>query len=306
MFPNNSNPQTLYVKCLKSFKALKEQCDGVPNFGAISKYKKEYHLNVNGKFPEPFLEIIKCDPRYTKYKNGKIKGGSGTGYIGGIPFTDEHRLRSYLHGIGLNVIDCGKSCGAQGQSAQGQSAQGQSAQSGPTYGHCSKLNQIIKDWFITSNGTTCFKVFYDLTIAKAKASNQYFEIKDPKKCMSLFPEAPGVYVVKKKNPTADFSDQIVYVGMTGKFNKNGDKKQKNFGLKQMVNRKTPYRFSKNGGSEFFEFGQNYSTRIDLNDLVIDCFTFDPAGLDAPAFLEAAILQLYLLNFRKLPAANKEF
>lgn len=124
-----------------------------------------------------------------------------------------------------------------------------------------------------------------------------------------------------KKQQANPSDEIIYVGMTGKFDVNGKLSQET-SLKKRVYRTIPYNFTRNKtGLDYFQYGANASTDaeirklapgkrykncVELSDLLIDCFIVDRNGLDAPAFLEAAILQAYLLNYSKLPAANNAF
>ena len=135
-----------------------------------------------------------------------------------------------------------------------------------------------------------------------------------------WPKDLGVYVVKMKRKPENPCDEIVYVGMTGKFDNFG-KLPQGLGLAKMVYRIIPYSFTAvKSGNDLFEFGPNadlkhlmelspnarYSNQINLADLTVDCFTVDRQGFDAPAFLEAAILQAYLLSFNRLPPANNAF
>ena len=130
----------------------------------------------------------------------------------------------------------------------------------------------------------------------------------------------GVYVVRMRQQPVNPCDKIVYVGMIGKFVYPYKFSQAR-SLRDIVNRIVPYSFDKINNPHLFEFGPNakspeglaqlnpgarYSNSIALADLVFDCFTVGRQGFDAPAFLEAAILQAYLLEFKRLPAANNAF
>ena len=142
-------------------------------------------------------------------------------------------------------------------------------------------------------------------------------------CANLkWPKDPGVYVVWKisANPTPNESAQVVYIGMTGKFNTAGKCAPKQ-GLHHRRIRWTPYCFAEKGeqANNFcfgpkYEKGESrdkapkngYDTCLPINNIRVDCFVFNRDWPMAPSFLEALLLQGYLEQYESLPAGNNAF
>jgi hypothetical protein len=134
-------------------------------------------------------------------------------------------------------------------------------------------------------------------------------------CKKLaWPSAPGVYVVWKNDLE---KRTVIYIGMTGKFDKKG-RMRSTQGLKGRANRWTPYRFdNKNncfsydplyvkGESRNDPPKNGYKQKIDINNVIVSCFIYDTNKKMAPAFLESLLLQAFLMQYDRLPAANNEF
>ena len=340
--PEDQVPQdpqiTLWVKAQQVFKSLKLNCSDWKNVGAISYDQEFFYLNVNNKLPEPFLTIILSDPRFLKSTTGSVMGnGGGSGYLGYIDFADEVSLRSYLTGIGLNLSDCDpfggpqeggpqeggpQEGGPQGGGPQGGGPQGGGPQGGGPQGHSFNFIQLVQSWK-TPFGSSAndFESFYKHVVESMDKQKRYKHFCPADNNGLNWPKCFGVYVVRMKQLQTNFSDGILYVGMTGKFN-NAGKIPPGLGLANRVYRVMPYSFTVDStGCRYFEYGpkassvkgvlqlkpsDRYSSKIEMTKLLVDCFTVDRNGLDAPAFLEAVILQAYLLSNKKLPAANNSF
>jgi hypothetical protein len=121
-------------------------------------------------------------------------------------------------------------------------------------------------------------------------------------------DKPGVYVVWD---TTTAKEKVVYIGMTGKYGQEGFMNGAN--LQSRLTRYTPYSF--NPKSNNFSYGiqctpskkiSSYSVSIPAKNLKVSCFTYTEDMRMAPAFLEALLLQGFLMQYGKLPAANQEF
>lgn len=134
-------------------------------------------------------------------------------------------------------------------------------------------------------------------------------------CKSInWPKNPGVYVIRD---ICGDGDQVIYIGMTGKFETNGNFKGKQ-GLSHRKTRWNPYRFD--DLENMFQYRPNYERfesknsapkegyekNIDIDQIEIDCFIFERNEKLAPTFLESLLLQSYLLQYEKLPPANNSF
>jgi hypothetical protein len=135
-----------------------------------------------------------------------------------------------------------------------------------------------------------------------------------------WPAGRGVYVVRQISK----GDSILYVGMTGRFKRNGDGSVTMRGgtLAGRETRWHPYSFTRAGFyKNQFEYGPNYSVNVLLTkaeesryryhvpfaDIAVDCFVTDGIeGEVSPAFLETLILQMYMREFKTLPPANNQF
>lgn len=183
---------------------------------------------------------------------------------------------------------------------------------------CLKFDEENMDTKITSiicGGTDApFDTYY--TSARLYfGNNGRFSKLSGETCAGLnWPTNPGVYVVwNKSNTPAD----VLYIGMTGKFSNVGTMSA-NQGLKGRFNRWTPYifdtkcnRFSYNpkyekGESRDGPPKNGYSVNLPIAEICVDCFEYDTDFRMAPAFLEALLLQGYLMQYGRLPAGNNEF
>lgn len=140
-----------------------------------------------------------------------------------------------------------------------------------------------------------------------------------------WPKGFGVYIVWE---TSSSNDQLIYIGMTGKFKKKKD------GLctinsgkfSNRKNRWTPYLFQETHANEFsFKYGPKYNNNsvqlknrfeedaytatISYDDLRVEIFLFSENVEDnfgyTPSLLEAKLLSDYLIKNKTLPPANFE-
>ena len=307
---NNLNI-TLWLKKHKNFTSIKFECDDYFNIGVLSSDSGKCCLNVNSRFPSPFIYKILSNPGFCKSKTGCVAGiGGGTGFLGYVCFSNENDAIGFLQSIGVSVGRC------LANPASEPIPPGE-----PPHNQSFDFIQLVQSWNTPFGNAVNFQNFYGYIIHRMRQSGRYVQINSPTVAGLNWPADCGVYVVRMRQQPVNLCDEIVYVGMTGKFNNYG-KLPPGSGLDKRVYRVFPYTFTKvNGGPDLFEIGPNansyrelmkltrnarYSNQINLADLVFDCFTVDRKGFDAPAFLEAAILQAYLLNFKRLPAANNAF
>lgn len=130
-----------------------------------------------------------------------------------------------------------------------------------------------------------------------------------------WPKEPGVYVVAERE-----SGSTVYIGKTGLFSTDGCCSSVQ-GLSHRQQRWTPYCFAESGQfKNCFQYGPlynkgesrrnppeaGYRVSVPISHLHIDCFICARAGLVAPAFIEALLLQLHLLEYGSLPPGNNKF
>ena len=130
-----------------------------------------------------------------------------------------------------------------------------------------------------------------------------------------WPAGAGVYVIWKE-------EELLYVGMTGKFKRTNDEIVLNQGsFKKRSSRWTPYQFCDSPKNErmqyHFRFGPRYSNvkkhryerdayahSLVYKSLKIDCFIVDSNHPKySPTLLEAEILTKYLKATGELPPAN---
>lgn len=143
-------------------------------------------------------------------------------------------------------------------------------------------------------------------------SNGHFRQLSATTCKGLaWPSENGVYIVWQISPV----DEVLYIGMTGKFSQKG--KMSGPGLKGRKNRWTPYLFDET--ADVFSFGpryakgekrdkapkKGYSHSIVIANIRIDCFEYSTTHKMAPAFLEALLLQGFLMQHGCLPRANQK-
>jgi hypothetical protein len=138
---------------------------------------------------------------------------------------------------------------------------------------------------------------------------------------SQWPNVPGVYLVWHR--LAPNHRQLLYIGKTGKFLRDGDEVvQFNGGtLKSRLQRWTPYCFQRQGPhAQSFEYGPNFSVnvlpnqphedryrhRVPAAEIEVECFLLgDWTKQLSPALLESLLLQEHLMNHDDLPPANNE-
>ena len=164
------------------------------------------------------------------------------------------------------------------------------------------------------------------TLVEQFKSKFYFTEIDCKKEKIKWPKKSGVYVIWKNNYSS--LDNLIYVGMTGKFKRGKEKSIFNsVTFDKRGYRYTPYRFceSVKDGDKRFEFrygpkGKNgeeqskikyqhhaYEKRIPYLELKIHCFHVSDNHQEyyTPELLEKEILTKYLKSSGNLPPANNE-
>ena len=189
--------------------------------------------------------------------------------------------------------------------------------------------QEIKDMIqhtIDSNKEQFIK-YYNSLVEGFKSKLTFSEI-DCKKEKIEWPKKSGVYVIWKNNDNS--FDNLIYVGMTGKFKRVSKKKVIfNSGtFDKRDYRYTPYRFcqsAKDSDDIRFSFrygpkGKNgreqskikyqdnaYEKKIPYSEIKIHCFHVSDNHRDyyTPELLEKEILTKYLKSSGNLPPANNE-
>lgn len=139
-----------------------------------------------------------------------------------------------------------------------------------------------------------------------------------------WPDSSGVYVIWEN--TSDIKKKLIYIGMTGKFQKNisGQLTFNNSSFKSRLGRWTPYRFceSDKDGIMKHHFRYNpkesktslqgqikymqdaYEFSIPYGNLEIHCFHVNSNHKDyTPVFIESLLLTKYLKITGDLPPAN---
>lgn len=129
-----------------------------------------------------------------------------------------------------------------------------------------------------------------------------------------WPKGVGVYVIRiQQRPLSC----LIYIGMTGKVNTDGG-----LGTAQTfanrAARYTPYWFDREKNLFCFNpkapkskdlDSSDYNDSIELKYLEVDCFICRPGvghSLLAPSYLEAFLLQAFLMQTGRLPKANRSF
>lgn len=167
--------------------------------------------------------------------------------------------------------------------------------------------------------------YYDSLVEGFKSKLTFTEI-DCKKENIKWTKKSGVYVIWKNDDSS--LDNLIYVGMTGKFKRGKEKVIFNSGtFDKRDYRYTPYRFCesvKDGENRFsFRFGplesnvdkqskikyqkNAYSKTIPYSELKIHCFHVSDNHREyyTPELLEKEILTKYLKSSGNLPPANNE-
>jgi len=169
---------------------------------------------------------------------------------------------------------------------------------------------------------------YYISLVEGFKSKFNFTVIDCKKERIEWPKKSGVYVIWKNDDSS--LDNLIYVGMTGKFKRvSKDKVNFNSGtFDKRDYRYTPYRFCesvKDDDNIRFSFGygpkgkngseqskikykeDSYKVRISYSELKIHCFHISDnfREIYTPELLEKEILTKYLKSSGKLPPANNE-
>ena len=144
-------------------------------------------------------------------------------------------------------------------------------------------------------------------------NKSYFLVQGEQLKDFVWPKGYGVYVINQFDQT---SRRVVYIGMTGKLNKNG-KFQGTTSFKDRLTRYTPYLFDPTKNLFCFEPEKikikgkpvGYKKSYPLKQVQIDCFVCNfeiVKQLIAPTYLESFLLQAFLLEHGNLPEANQSF
>lgn len=171
-----------------------------------------------------------------------------------------------------------------------------------------------------------FIKYYNSLVDKFKYN--FYEINCKKNKQIDWPKESGVYVIWIKTGDTLSFDDLIYVGMTGKF-KRVSECEVLFNSGSFDKRKerwTPYRFcesDKDGKNKFsFRYGplekntdkqskikyrdNAYKTTIPYNKLMVHCFKISEFSEDyTPGLLEKEILTKYLKSSGNLPPVNNE-
>ena len=165
--------------------------------------------------------------------------------------------------------------------------------------------------------------FYDGLIKEFEASSG-FTILSEKGGGFNWPASSGVYVIWEKEDLKE--NNLIYIGMTGKFlkNSNGELKYNNASFKSRISRWTPYRFCENEKDNLmkfhFRFGPKetktslqgqikydfdaYQVSIHYKKIEIHCFHINSNNFEyTPVLLESLLLTKYLKITGNLPPAN---
>jgi hypothetical protein len=294
------------------------------NIGLISKEKRESngqtvcYFNINNKGMNSDLKPIFLQHQLRQVQQpGPAKGvGTGKGYVGYIEFGDKKSVIDWLENSGFTIKHVAKNT--------------DKSKGGKSVNAIAKNIKIKIDFWSwipdpTPNRSADFNGFYENLIKKSNNLNCYHLIDGQigGDINRHWPKNFGVYVVRKKpvNLTAcNEIGEILYVGMTGRIDQKGNLTGP--GLEGRKNRITPYCFTKEGKyQDHFEYSPvytdsdklknlplqgRYKKRCPFREICIDCFIVDRNGTAAPAFLEALILQIYLMCKNKLPEANNSF
>ena len=169
-----------------------------------------------------------------------------------------------------------------------------------------------------------FNDFYKNLINEFKTTSNFTLLNQSKDGLFHWPNSSGVYVIWEKLDNK--KNNLIYIGMTGKFSKNesGEIKFNNASFKSRINRWTPYRFCESKMDDEmkynFRFGpkeanttlQNkikydidaYQVAIPYSKIEIHCFHINESHPDySPVLFESILLTKYLKAFGNLPPAN---
>ena len=176
-----------------------------------------------------------------------------------------------------------------------------------------KFSQVLRDALPRSSKKPFDSLIKKLS-ANFKRRGAFFKLTSDDSGYFDWPKEHGVYVVRKRS-----GGRAVYVGIAGRLKNSGRlEKKSESGLNKRVYRTMPYRFlsckgrfqynpipsspkSKGGASI-----KGYRSSLNLEGLVVDCFTFGARDRIAPAALEALLLQMHIEQHGRLPLANRQF
>lgn len=143
----------------------------------------------------------------------------------------------------------------------------------------------------------------------------------------VWPESSGVYVIWRNDSNS--IDNLIYIGMTGKYSRNKENDKVSFNkalFKSRQGRSTPYRFcqsKKDKGNKYefyFRYGPDisnvdkqskikydldaYKASIPYTELEIHCFHLNDDHEEyTPILLESILLTKYIKSKGTLPPAN---
>lgn len=312
----------LFIVNRSDYLAIKLDCSK-GNIGLISAVRRQAngqtccYFNINNKGMKTELRAsVLGNISYQKQDPGTAKGvRTGSGWVAYIEFEDQNAAINWLRKEGFCVEFCPAKSGQNKGKNRGKRIPEKDVKIATSFSYLDLgfgLVQHVKQGF---------GEFYRNLIERFKGLGCYCLVKGQKVEDLIWPENFGVYVVRRGiGDSDDNAREILYVGMTGKFKRDG-LLPKNGGLKAREVRTSPYCFTNSGPyKDYFEFApkvsvedlnkiqdaDRYGERCKLVDLEIDCFLVERSGDNAPAFLEAFILQVYLKCFKKLPKANNAF
>jgi hypothetical protein len=313
--------RTVRLKEIKTFIKVVDECGDKKNNGLITMRKRKpvwLSLKLPNRSPSYLIGEIKAaggdflgEIGYKPSVEGKAICDSGTGYEGGVPFSNLDEAFDYLARF-FNVQWCdGREPKAGEREANASTHAGASASVSPSgvsttpSAPLSCVASLLATLLSKSPPTTFDFCQCYLALQKClghrsvqfKGAGAHLE--------SSWPNHPGVYVVHDLQKK-DLYDGIIYVGMTGKLTRLSA--QMTGKLKFRPRRWDPYSFQ--NGSFAYGFNRRkrtYTQTILAGNYRVDCFIFDSSGLEAPCFLEAVLLQAYaLVGKSRLPPANNAF
>lgn len=307
-------PRTIWLKQNDSYIRIIDSCDSHSNVGLITSVQNApVWLSLKSKearSPRHLIgEIEKAggdfckETGYSASERGNAIRDGGTGYQGGIQFSNLEDSFSYLAQY-FDVRWCDAPPESENKFTQEKSPSGSptdaaSVSSSSLSEVASHLATLLSHRKPTQEE---FSRFYEelnkcCPSVEVKGADAHLE--------TSWPRRPGVYVVHDLRVN-DLYGQILYVGMTGKLTRVGSEMKGR--LKFRPRRWDPYCFMEVGFFYGYKRKDNaYQHDVDAKNYKVVCFEFDEKGLSAPSFLEALILQAYAVaGPNRLPPANNAF
>jgi hypothetical protein len=317
---DTSNPRsTIHLEARETYIKVVGACGTRNNDGIITLEGNEpvwLSLKLTHRSPRYLIGEIEAaggdfcnEIGYQASLDGKAIGDSGVGFQGGVPFRNLEEALDYLQ----QYFDV-KWCDGDTDSKKSKSAR--------IRGDVTSTGNSGRLSLANSSSLSCVAALLATLLAKQVRSADDFAAfyKDLKECLkkshfqvpgkdahtgSAWSDHPGVYVVRKTQ-AENLHDGILYAGMTGKITREETGMTAKLRFRPL--RWDPYRFTEKGFSfKYDRKAGTYGTTVGPANFIVDCFAFDPSGLAAPSFLEAAILQAYALTgTNRLPPANNAF